>query len=321
MTTTILSDVLETPIRTPIPEAEVTEYLNSAPFLPIANALNLRTVTSLTLPPNLIFRSGSLAHLPATTLTSLKQTYNITTIFDLRSSQEKEKSPNPEVDGIENVWIPSTVDFGSQVRGERGASAQGAEDSKLDGSHQPARLSPSDFAQNEGVDGYVKLYGHFLETHRDAYRAVFEKLKDSESSGILFHCNAGKDRTGVLAALILALMHSVPEEISRDYALTRIGIEPFREYLLKSLLQQMGKTPDDETFSEPGMEAICGTRGDTILALLEWMDGKWGAFSAEQDQSDKKGAFTGVEGYLIERLGFDKEEVEKIKSRLARKAS
>jgi protein tyrosine/serine phosphatase len=120
---------------------------------------------------------------------------------------------------------------------------------------------------------------------------------------------AGKDRTGILSALIMALMDAPKEEISKDYALTRIGIEPFREYLLSALMQQMGKTFAPEKFQEPGMEQLCGVRGPTIVAVLEWMGEKWGAAG--------KGSYPGVEGYLIQELGFGSEDIEKIKKNLA----
>jgi hypothetical protein len=77
---------------------------------------------------------------------------------------------------------------------------------------------------------------------------------------------AGKDRTGVLAALILALMDTPPDIIAKDYVLTRIGVEPFREKLLGQLLLMLGRERDswDSTgkgFEEPGMGGLCGVRG------------------------------------------------------------
>lgn len=198
MATTELSTILETSIGIRIPEATVTEYLKSPPFIPIANALNLRTITSSTLAPGLIFRSGSLAHIPVATLKLLKERYSITTIVDLRSSEEKEKSPDPEVEGIENVWIPSTIDLASQARRD------GGEENKLDASSQHLRLSASDFAENDGVDGYVRMYGHVLKTHQDVYRAVFEKLRDGDGR-ILFHCT-GKHSLSMFPFLSFALL-------------------------------------------------------------------------------------------------------------------
>ena len=46
---------------------------------------------------------------------------------------------------------------------------------------------------------------------------------------------AGKDRTGLASALILSLAGLPSDYISREYALTRIGIEPMREFLTAKL--------------------------------------------------------------------------------------
>jgi hypothetical protein len=48
---------------------------------------------------------------------------------------------------------------------------------------------------------------------------------------------AGKDRTGVLAALLLSLAGADTSTIDRDYAYTRIGIEPARDFLTAKLMK------------------------------------------------------------------------------------
>ncbi|KAH8663650.1 tyrosine phosphatase family-domain-containing protein [Tricladium varicosporioides] len=308
-----ITKLLETPIQDAIPADEVHAVLKSSPFIPIPKALNLRTVISPTLTPNLIFRSGTLSYLPQTSLNELKETHNITTIFDLRGSKEREKSATPEIPGVKNVWVPSTEDFGSQVAGNE-------ESLNRDGYGRPSHrdhVGPADFKENGGKDGYVKLYAHFLETHRKAYRGVFETLRDGKGEeSILLHCTAGKDRTGLIAAMILALAGASKEDITRDYTLTRIGIEPFREYLLKALLSQMGKTLEEGALDEPGMQELSGTKGDNILAVLEWMDAKWG--SDANDLAVQK-AYPGVVGYMITELDFPPEEIGRIRRNISAK--
>ena len=54
----------------------------------------------------------------------------------------------------------------------------------------PSIKMPDDFVANEGVDGFVKMYGITLETHREVYKAVLERLKEVETTGgVLFHCS------------------------------------------------------------------------------------------------------------------------------------
>ena len=125
---------------------------------------------------------------------------------------------------------------------------------------------------------------------------------------------AGKGRTGVLAALILALMDTPRDIIAKDYVLTRIGVEPFREKLLGQPLLMLGRERDSwdgtgKGFEEPGMGGLCGVRGSYIIAILEWMGEKWGAFGTSEP-------YPGVEGYLRQELGFSSKELESIRGTL-----
>jgi protein-tyrosine phosphatase len=59
-----------------------------------------------------------------------------------------------------------------------------------------------------------------LERARPEVRQVLSFIAAASPAPLLFHCVAGKDRTGLIAALLLALAGVTPEAISRDYALS-----------------------------------------------------------------------------------------------------
>jgi len=109
-------------------------------------------------------------------------------------------------------------------------------------------------------------------------------------------------------------MDTPPEVIVRDYALTRVGVEPKRDHLLGVMLQHMAQQGIEKPFEVPGFREISGVRGPTILALLMWMDGKWGL---QDEASEGKVLYPGVHGYLTQELGFSEEDLEKIKLNLA----
>ena len=109
-------------------------------------------------------------------------------------------------------------------------------------------------------------------------------------------------------------MDTPPDIIAKDYVLTRIGVEPFREKLLGQLLLMLGRERDSwdgtgKGFEEPGMGGLCGVRGSYIIAILEWMGEKWGAFGTSEP-------YPGVEGYLRQELGFSSKELESIRGTL-----
>jgi protein-tyrosine phosphatase len=57
-----------------------------------------------------------------------------------------------------------------------------------------------------------------LEHTRPQLKAVLEIIAGAAAEPLLFHCVAGKDRTGLIAALLLALADVEPEAIAADYA-------------------------------------------------------------------------------------------------------
>lgn len=57
-----------------------------------------------------------------------------------------------------------------------------------------------------------------LEHTRPQLKEVLNVIADAATEPLLFHCVAGKDRTGLIAALLLALADVVPDAIAADYA-------------------------------------------------------------------------------------------------------
>jgi protein tyrosine/serine phosphatase len=168
--------IVQVPMGTMLEEFQVQQILASAPFLPIPQALNLRTISSPSLKPNIVFRSGFLWHLPQSSLTQFSEKYSITTIFDLRNRKEREEHPSPQIQGVKTFWIPSSAD------GPVGIGAAHSNPKQvLQG------INPATFAENGGVDGYLKMYENILNTHKPAFKAVFEQLKEPQG-GVLFHC-------------------------------------------------------------------------------------------------------------------------------------
>lgn len=77
---------------------------------------------------------------------------------------------------------------------------------------------------------YIKM----LEDNEENFAKIFRVLKDA-NEGTIFFCNAGKDRTGVLTALIHMLLGVDDKDIIANYLLTRVYLSEFLEnYIEKS---------------------------------------------------------------------------------------
>ena len=124
-------------------------------------------------------------------------------ILDLRSVEEAKKEPDYVPDGARLVQICGLcAEDGHEI-----AFAPGDID----------RLMAS---APEGYDVPRVLYRRML-TGNKAFKELFRALEAGETP-ILFHCSAGKDRTGVAAMLILLALGASDETICADYAQTDV---------------------------------------------------------------------------------------------------
>lgn len=100
---------------------------------------------------------------------------------------------------------------------------------------------------NNGIEEYVKNnqysdnfnfgigYSYLLD-NKDRIKEIFDVLANSKG-GVLFHCAAGKDRTGVVAALILGLCNVPTQDIVANYEVTStyISKSKFMEVYSKNM--------------------------------------------------------------------------------------
>jgi protein-tyrosine phosphatase len=85
-------------------------------------------------------------------------------------------------------------------------------------------------AVDDVADHYAWSYVEFLERGRDRFGSAFAAIADADGP-VVIHCMGGKDRTGLVAALLLRLAGVSLDDIGRDYALSgpnlAITLEPW----------------------------------------------------------------------------------------------
>ncbi len=138
-----------------------------------------------------LFRSDALHHLTAADIGAMAA-LGIRTVIDLRAPDE-----------IERVGVGPIAHAGLGY---------------LNAPVIPA-LSGEAGGAPPGTD-VAERYLWYLDVGRQALVDAIEVIADADRSGVVFHCAAGKDRTGVLAALVLGILGVPGEEIVADYALT-----------------------------------------------------------------------------------------------------
>ncbi|NVY96419.1 tyrosine-protein phosphatase [Lactobacillus sp. DCY120] len=188
-----------------------------------------QTQTGQKIKSHKLVRSASLGHLSPADLDFLNN-YQIAYDIDFRSSEESQQVPDRVPDSAEYVFNPV-------FREDLTQASKFADD-------QPEEQPEHDI---EGMSK-VPLNGHrqMIQTYRElitnssaqkAYRTFFDKLlaNDQEGHALLFHCTAGKDRTGMGAIFILTALGVDRETIVQDYLLTNTTSKPFINETLQKL--------------------------------------------------------------------------------------
>jgi protein-tyrosine phosphatase len=113
------------------------------------------------------------------------------------------------------------------------------------------------------------MYITAIETRGDAIAAILSRIATIREGAVLFNCTAGKDRTGVIAALLLGLAGVSHTDIIADYALTEDLIpELVAEFLSRSRANG-GDVATYATLLESPASAMAG--------MMAHIDGRYGS--------------------------------------------
>ena len=176
---------------------------------------NVRWLTGLStndgrkIKEGLLIRSGDLNHLTDDEAGYLKNTLGLTLVIDLRTPMEVAKAPNKIIPGVRYENIPLTQNINT---------------SRMDYLTQRyvQSLTESGRAwyteQYARIDEVIRMYRNISRDARslDSIHRIFRLLIET-SGTILFHCTSGKDRTGIIAALILFALGCDKKDIVSDY--------------------------------------------------------------------------------------------------------
>lgn len=138
----------------------------------------------------------------------------------------------------------------------------------------------------------MELYTQILDHGGASFGIILRHIRDSPNDGCVFHCTAGKDRTGIVAAILLKLAGVNDTLIAEDYALSRVGREPAREMIMSRL----SKEPLFASNNEAALNMFT-CRHDTMLAFLSVLQERYG----------------GVEAYAKHFLSLSDDDIEKIR--------
>ncbi len=197
----------------------------------------------------MLYRSAMTHDISAAGLSLLAGDYGLRTVIDLRSEEE-------------------IAEYGTAPFEQAGVSYH----------HQPVTsrsASPPEIVRRyqqemrEGRFDWTASYLRMMESGRPALRNVFELLAAPGGMPAVFHCIAGRDRTGVAAALVLGTLGVSATDIAEDYAITGTH--------LRRQAHRFARQAERLELSTEQMTRILDTEADAMHRFLTKITGRHGS--------------------------------------------
>ncbi len=254
------------------------------PALPLTGIVNLRdvggqaTTDGRRVRTGVLFRSGQLGH--ATDGDALGA-LGLSVVFDLRGADEIETAPDVVPPEVEVVHLDVLADSQERIA------------THLNDLLTQPQLVEESLRSGAIEDHYRSTYRNLvlLDSARRSYASLFRRLAEMEQPA-LFHCTAGKDRTGWAAAALLTLLGVDDPTVTADYLRSTAPVlESFR-----AVLEQFAHVGGDPAALVP------------VFAVTE------GYLQASRDAVTEE--FGDVEGWFRDGLGLPAEVPGQLRARL-----
>lgn len=220
----------------------------------------------------------------------MKNVLNIERVFDLRDEQEAKEAGIIAGIKVENIGFSTGV-----------------------------ALSPEELAKHyEGLmlssHNFHQAYSIILKNSFPQIRQFFQHILSgnvNSENAVVFHCAAGKDRTGILGMLILGIVNVDVDTICREYELSSVGITTERRLLQringrgdrfydflgaegKKIAERYGVTPD-----LMASNVLSSTYEAMRIFIEEFLED-----------------YDSFENFFLEKLDFTQQELKTIRSYL-----
>jgi protein-tyrosine phosphatase len=142
-----------------------------------------------------------------------------------------------------------------------------------------------DLTEAETVSHMQDTYRGFVRNSTHRFAEFFNHLLESDDPTV-FHCTAGKDRTGFAAALVLSALGASHDEVMRDYMLTNERLAP------------VAVTGSTWALPPHAAKVLYGVRPEFLQAAFDEIDAQWG----------------GMQPYLHTGVGLGEREMQRLRA-------
>ena len=222
---------------------------------------NFRDIGYSNVKKGMLFRGGEISCLSNEDRDFLTKKCHIKTIIDLRTIEELNEKSDEIIEGVKNLHMPLL-------------------------NREDMTLTPQQLP--DMFDCYRKVVGR---NKKDFWTKLFDVLLDNNDGAIMYHCTQGKDRTGIITAIILSALG-----VDRNII--------FDDYLLTNKFMSM---PDEYKKYEEGMP-------EEVLKIFH------GLFFVDKDFLDEtfkeiNVLYGSTDNFLEECCSLDKTKLERLKAK------
>ncbi|NVK54824.1 MAG: tyrosine-protein phosphatase [Alteromonadaceae bacterium] len=227
-----------------------------------------------------LYRSGALHNLKAQDYALLEE-LAIQTVVDFRGNSERDNEQTQwQAGDINHMTWDYQLEF--------------------DGAAFKEMIMAGRVSEQDMEHAMASMYPGLLNQQKPHYKAMFAELASNDTP-LLFHCTAGKDRTGVAAALILHALGVEKEVIMADYVLSEQILRP--EDLMGKQDASKEQDPAMAMFArlpKPAIGALMGTRESYLNAAFDEMIAQSGS----------------IDAFIREELGVSDAQIQQLKTNL-----
>ena len=230
---------------------------------------NARDISYSDIKEKKLLRSENLSKLTNEDVKVLKEEYNLKYIIDLRTHKER-KQKDRIIPNVEYIHIPMNTYKDPIYKVDKDAKKK---------------------SRNGLLPNLCEYYRRLVSIEKkDLWTKLFHILLKNDDGAILWHCASGKDRTGVVAAIIEYMLGVSDKDVMDDYLLTNKNlVTPFR-YKIASFLFLVKKTRHE-------FRKLFTAREEYLKASIDYI----------------KETYGGVDGFLSNVCGINKDEKERLK--------
>lgn len=226
---------------------------------------NMKNVDGRTLKEGMFYRSAHLHKLKKKSFEEIEK-LGIKEIIDLRNSKEIAGKPDQLPSAVNYKKYSAFEDEGDQLAKAKKLVLKG----KVNASDADKRM--------------ISFYREYVTENPEMIKKMITEILES-TDPILYHCTAGKDRTGITTALLLTILKFDKETIYNEYLLSN----NYR----KELVQKRLRLANTLHFLYPKMDL-------KVLEKLSWVEKRY--LDAAFEEIDKK--YGSADTYIQQALGI-----------------